>query len=64
MLRWVINIAELIRIVNMNQKSNYSVFENFTNTENRIICFLKMNEYRIVLFGLNYPVFGDIYLGI
>ena len=44
MLRWVIYIAELKRVVNMNQISNYSVFENFTNTVYQITHFLKMNE--------------------
>ena len=39
--------SELDRIVNMDQIPNYSVFENFTNTEYRIIRFLNMNEYRI-----------------
>ena len=39
--------SELDQIVNMDQIPNYLVFENFTNTEYQIICFLKMNEYRI-----------------
>ena len=45
---------ELDQIVNMDQIPNYSVFESFMNTEYQIILFLKMNEYWIVLFGLNY----------
>ena len=46
--------SELNQIVNMDQIPNYSVFENFTNTE--LFGFWKwMNtKYRIVLFGLNY----------
>ena len=39
--------TELDWIVNMDQILNYADFENFTNTEYRIIQFLKMNEYRI-----------------
>ena len=39
--------SELDQIVNMDRIPNYSVFENFMNTEYQIIWFLKMNEYRI-----------------
>ena len=57
-------VSELDRIVNMDQIPNtelfgfwkfyeyqipnYLVFENFMNTENQIIQFLRMNEYRIL----------------
>ena len=42
------NVAELDRIVNMDRILNTVIgFENFTNTEYRIIRFLKMNEYQI-----------------
>ena len=51
-------ISELDQIENIiwteYRIPNYSVFENYTNTKYQIIRFLKMNEYRIVLSGLNY----------
>ena len=40
----------------MDQIQNYSVFENFMNIEYQIIRFLKISEYRIVIFGLNYSI--------
>ena len=36
------------------QIPNYLFFVNLTNTECQIILFLKMKEYRIVLFSLDY----------
>ena len=38
----------------LDQIPNYSVFEKCMNTKYQIIHFLKMNEYPIVLFCLNF----------